>query len=332
MTASRMFKRFSLSLVCCGLTVFLTSCHPKAQVTPDASTATKADSEVQIQTRVESNGIKFEVEPRSIVDGGLVFITAKLDRADLGENLKIKLSDDKRHPFFKMTPEKYCKDYGVWFGIPIGSPAVPMTVIAEWTDKGEPRSAEISITVTEGQYQSEKLKVDPKHVKLSKANLKRVNREAKKIGILYKQYSFPNVFTASFSKPIPSEYSSVFGTKRVYNGTLDSRHMGLDFRAKVGTPIAAPAPGKIVLAEDLFMTGNTVIMDHGFGIYTVYGHMSKLMVKVGQSIEKGGILGLVGATGRASGPHLHWGAVVYGVKVNPEDFLRAQSGSQPLAP
>jgi murein DD-endopeptidase MepM/ murein hydrolase activator NlpD len=103
---------------------------------------------------------------------------------------------------------------------------------------------------------------------------------------------------------------------------MKSYHKGVDLRARTPLPIRAPEGGKVALAKDLYFTGNTVILDHGYGLYTIYGHMSKLGVKVGERVAKGAVLGLSGMTGRANGPHLHWGAVLMGEKFNPENLTR----------
>jgi murein DD-endopeptidase MepM/ murein hydrolase activator NlpD len=119
-----------------------------------------------------------------------------------------------------------------------------------------------------------------------------------------------------------SVVTSVYGSQRLYNKIRTNFHNGVDFRAQVGTPIAAPQGGEVILAQDLYFTGWTVILDHGYGILTLYAHMSKLDVKVGQRVRKGEQLGLSGATGRVSGPHLHWGAIIHKQKVNALDLVK----------
>jgi murein DD-endopeptidase MepM/ murein hydrolase activator NlpD len=111
--------------------------------------------------------------------------------------------------------------------------------------------------------------------------------------------------------------TSSFGSRRVYNGIQSSAHTGLDFKAPKGTPIYAASRGRVALAKNLFFTGNTVILDHGYGVLTLYAHMSKLKVKKGQMVEGGHLLGLSGMTGRVTGPHLHWMAIIHKQKVNP---------------
>jgi murein DD-endopeptidase MepM/ murein hydrolase activator NlpD len=113
----------------------------------------------------------------------------------------------------------------------------------------------------------------------------------------------------------------MYGNKRVFNGQLKSYHNGVDFRARLGTPAVAANTGIVRLAKNLFYSGDAVIIDHGTNIFTIYAHLSKIKVAAGQRIEKGQLIGLTGATGRVSGPHLHWGVKINGVAVNPLQFV-----------
>jgi len=106
------------------------------------------------------------------------------------------------------------------------------------------------------------------------------------------------------------------------NGKEGSPHTGMDFPAITGTPVHAAQAGRVVLADNLFFSGNTVVVDHGLGIYTFYCHFSETAVKVGDEVTVGALLGKVGATGRVTGPHLHWGLTVEGARVNPLEIVR----------
>ena len=110
---------------------------------------------------------------------------------------------------------------------------------------------------------------------------------------------------------------SNFGKRRVLNGNPGSPHGGVDLPGTTGTPVHATQRGKVVLAEELFFAGNAVVLDHGLGIYTLYGHLSEIDVKVDDTLETGTVLGKVGATGRVTGPHLHWGLTIERARVNP---------------
>jgi murein DD-endopeptidase MepM/ murein hydrolase activator NlpD len=116
-----------------------------------------------------------------------------------------------------------------------------------------------------------------------------------------------------FEPPRPFDVTAEFGQERVFNGELQSRHTGLDLRGQVGTPVRASGRGRVVLAEDLYFSGNGVILDHGLGVYSGYFHLSEILVSEGEVVEAGDLIGRAGATGRVTGPHLHWSLWVDGV-------------------
>ena len=115
---------------------------------------------------------------------------------------------------------------------------------------------------------------------------------------------------------------SNFGKRRILNGNPGTPHGGLDLPGRTGTPVHSAQRGQVVLAAELFFSGNTVVVDHGLGIYTFYGHLSEIEVKVGDVLETGAVLGKVGATGRVTGPHLHWGLTVERARVNPLQIVK----------
>ena len=171
---------------------------------------------------------------------------------------------------------------------------------------------EIQFKVKERVYNAEQLKVDPKKIKLSPKNEKRVFEEQLVLNKIYAS-SIPDfLYTEAFQQPLKSHVTSVYGTKRVYNNQKKGQHLGIDYRAAIGDKVPSANAGKIVFAGDLFYTGWTVIIDHGLDIFTVYGHLSKTLVKAGETIKRGDVIGLSGNTGRTSGPHLHWGTKVQG--------------------
>jgi murein DD-endopeptidase MepM/ murein hydrolase activator NlpD len=129
-----------------------------------------------------------------------------------------------------------------------------------------------------------------------------------------------------FASPVPADFkncwTSLFGNRRSYNGgTYDSFHSGLDFCGRVGTELYAVAPGKVVYTAQLVVRGGVVVIDHGWGVYTAYDHLSEILVQLGETVQPGQVIGLGGATGRTTGPHLHWEVWVGGVQVNPVDWL-----------
>jgi murein DD-endopeptidase MepM/ murein hydrolase activator NlpD len=121
--------------------------------------------------------------------------------------------------------------------------------------------------------------------------------------------------------PVPHPRGSPFGSRSIFNGVPRDRHAGLDFASPAGAVIRAPAAGRIVLVDDLYFTGNTVVVDHGAGVYSVLAHMQRTFVEVGQDVARGARLGTVGATGRATAAHLHWSVRVGGTRVDPASVL-----------
>jgi len=125
-------------------------------------------------------------------------------------------------------------------------------------------------------------------------------------------------FLTGFAWPLKGRISGVFGSQRILNGKPRSPHNGVDVAAPTGTPIVAPAPGRIVLVHpDMFYTGKSVMIDHGHGLSSIYVHMSKISVKEGERVKRGQEIGRVGKTGRATGPHLHWGVSLFSTHLDP---------------
>jgi murein DD-endopeptidase MepM/ murein hydrolase activator NlpD len=150
----------------------------------------------------------------------------------------------------------------------------------------------------------------------------RIEREQAMVAAARTRDDDRNDYETDFAWPVHGRVSGVYGSQRIYNGTPKSPHSGLDVAAAKGTPVHAPAAGIVTLAEpDLYLTGGTVLLDHGHGVSSNFLHFSRIDVKLGQRVEKGDVIGLVGATGRATGPHMHWGMNWFGVRVDPQQLL-----------
>ena len=208
-------------------------------------------------------------------------------------------------------------------GIPYRQEPGPAKLILKWTNDTGEHAQTIPFEIIAGKYRTDVLKVDPTRVNPSKKNIKRTRKEARRVVQTYADGSSARLWNGAFQPPMSSEITSPFGNRRLFNKQLKSYHNGVDFRAPVGTPVFAANSGVVKIAENLFYSGNVVIVDHGNLIFTIYAHLSKIEVTAGQQIEKGQQLGLTGATGRVSGPHLHWGVKVNGTAVNPIQFMRA---------
>jgi len=178
-----------------------------------------------------------------------------------------------------------------------------------------------AVTVEARRFPTEKLEVEPKYVEPPKEVQARIERERKELGEIYARRRAAAPPTAPFVRPVPGEPSGTFGARRVFNGKPRSPHSGVDLRAATGTPVRASGPGEVALAKDLYFSGLTVILDHGGGLFTLYAHLSRIDVKPGARIESGRTVGLSGATGRVTGPHLHWGAKVGSEIFDPRALL-----------
>jgi len=188
-----------------------------------------------------------------------------------------------------------------------------------WISPGQ--TFPIPITISSAHYPTETLSVDPAKVTPPPEALERIERERAQAQEIYARFTPIRYWDKPFIQPLNTTITSEYGSARTYNGTLKSYHGGVDFRAKTPIPVPAANDGIVVLAEDRYYAGGTIIIDHGEGIYSCYFHLSQYDVHVGDYVKQGQNIALTGATGRITGPHLHFGMMVHGVQTDPLNLI-----------
>ncbi|UCD67566.1 MAG: peptidoglycan DD-metalloendopeptidase family protein [Betaproteobacteria bacterium] len=193
-----------------------------------------------------------------------------------------------------------------------------LRISIEWPDGDD---LTLPIPVGSKRYATQELTVKPGQVNLSEKNLQRYRRESAHLKRIRGTFSMPLVGSLALMQPCPGKRSSSFGLRRVFNGQSRNPHSGMDLAAPEGTSVVAAAAGRVIDRGDYFFSGNMLLLDHGQGLLTLYAHLSAMDVEVGERVEQGSPIGKVGATGRVTGAHLHFGVYLNAVPVDPALFL-----------
>ena len=240
--------------------------------------------------------------------------------------------DEKAVPFWQETPAaaKAAKSpdiHRAFLGIDLEKPAGTYDFNASAkTAASEEITCKAPVTVKAGKFATEHLKVAPNFVEPNPEQLAKAQEDSKRLRELYATITPEKLWQGKFRIPLDGvSTGGNFGRRRILNGKSSSPHTGVDMPALTGTPVHASQRGRVVLADELYFSGNTVLIDHGLGVYTLYGHFSETDVKPGDLVEAGTVIGKVGATGRVTGPHLHWGLTVDRARVNALSIVAASS-------
>jgi murein DD-endopeptidase MepM/ murein hydrolase activator NlpD len=173
------------------------------------------------------------------------------------------------------------------------------------------------LKVVKVDFGIQKLSLPSSMVDLDATTMERVNQEARQLTALFQAFRDERLWRGAFIRPVEGEISGAFGLGRIINGQRRSPHTGVDLQAEEGTPVLACNSGMVVLVDQFFFSGKSVILDHGWGLYSMYFHLSETLVKEGERVSKGVMLGRVGSTGRSTKPHLHWGIRMNGARIDP---------------
>ena len=249
------------------------------------------------------------VLPReSAVPGGVVIVPLAV------------ITDEKPVVTYNKQQVMMLKQEQQWFavvGIPLSVKVGPQRVLV--TSAGKTSST--LFEVADKAYPTQHITItDKRKVNPTNYDITRINAEKAKTGAALKHWTEGDV-TMNFIWPIEGRVSGLFGRRRVFNGQPKRPHSGMDIAAPTGTEIHAPANGIVRVTGDYFFNGNTVFLDHGQGLMTLFLHLDKIGVEIGQLVKQGDIIGTVGATGRVTGPHLHLGVSLNNVKVEPRLFF-----------
>jgi murein DD-endopeptidase MepM/ murein hydrolase activator NlpD len=260
---------------------------------------------------------RVEYEPAAVVNGSPV-----LFRVTVPDRLTALQGTWLEHQVaFRLEPKCHC-----WYaiaGVPLETHAGQYPLELEGvTVNGGQRRFSRTVAVIEEHYPSTAIKVAPEYVEPPRETLARIEEEQAVKKKQFSQTSADALWSGRFEPPARADVSGVFGSARVFNGVKRNQHTGIDFRVQTGTPIHAANAGAVVLARNLYFEGNCVAIDHGQGLITLYLHLSVLKVKEGDAITRGQVLGLSGATGRATAPHLHFAVRWQGTYLNPAILLK----------
>ena len=219
--------------------------------------------------------------------------------------------------FFPLSDKTYAGLLGIDMQDKPGKYDLTVTIATE----AETHQQHYTVSVLKEDYSVQHLKLPKKKVDLNKKTLTRVIAERKEMMSAFDAISPHPYWEGPFIAPLKGRISGRFGSRRVINGQAKNPHSGEDIAAPKGTKVAAMNTGTVSLTHDHFFTGKGVILDHGLGLHSMYFHLSKISVKEGQVVTKGQTIGKVGATGRATGPHLHWGVRLNGARINPYSLI-----------
>ncbi len=262
-------------------------------------------------------GDLFELKARKFQPGEPLILTWLEKKSELA-------TIDFRGEHYELKARPGQADF-IFLGLDLGvKPGRETLHITLWSGRSEQDQIQAELEILARDFPKRKLSVDPKYVHPPREVQERIKREAEILAQIYGQISSEWLAQGKFELPCDGQLSPNFGQQRIYNNVPRSIHAGVDIAIASGQPIKAANDGRVVLASNLYFSGNTVIIDHGLGLYKVYFHMSKLLVKRGAMVRQGEVIGLAGSTGLSTGPHLHWAAKINEARIDPLALLEIE--------
>jgi murein DD-endopeptidase MepM/ murein hydrolase activator NlpD len=220
-------------------------------------------------------------------------------------------------------------DYTAFVGADLEAKPGAITVsVKGTTTTGLQRDSQITLLVKPKSFKKESFSVGAEFDQLSPEVLERIRKDQDEFSRAFMTSAPERLWRGPFVLPVSSEVSSPFGYRRVINGAPRAPHTGVDLRASLGSEVVAANHGRVVLLGDFFFSGQSLVLDHGGGLYTMYFHLAEFKVERGTAVRKGDVIGLSGMTGRVTGPHLHWGARINGARVDPFELINKLGNSQ----
>jgi murein DD-endopeptidase MepM/ murein hydrolase activator NlpD len=242
---------------------------------------------------------------------------------------RIRLGASEQPPRVRLGGDRVLvvRDGDEWVAcVGIGLSVKPGSKLRLQAEHAGGRHEQFQIEVVSRTYASQHLRVSPDQVDLSAEDLARYKDERAHLDAVLRTFSDSPPATLAMLPPAPGPRTGAFGVQRYFNGQLRSRHSGLDFAAPAGTPVVAANTGRVIDTGDYFFNGRTVVLDHGQGLLSLYAHLESIDTTLAQVVDAGHLIGKVGATGRATGPHLHFSVYLNAVAVDPALFLVGGSG------
>jgi murein DD-endopeptidase MepM/ murein hydrolase activator NlpD len=200
-------------------------------------------------------------------------------------------------------------------------PGLVALTLKRTTSTGTEHNSQVMLRIKAKSFKKESFSVATEFDRLSPETLERIRNDQEEFSRAFMGSAPERLWEGAFVLPLSSEVTSPFGYRRIINGMPRAPHTGVDLKAALGTPVVAPNHGRVALVGDFFFSGQSVVLDHGGGLYTVYFHLAESKVESGVPVRKGDVIGLSGMTGRVTGPHLHWGARINGARVDPFELL-----------